>query len=241
MGSSYSVLGKYFEYLNDDCDYRVWAQYLISRVRSLGDFRTGLDMGCGNGYFTRALEKAGYAMTGVDISPEMLSVASQKSLEEGCRAEYLMGDIATFSAKNKAGFVVAVNDVVNYVPPEKLKAAFRHVYASLERGGAFLFDISSEHKLRDVLAGQTFCDVRDDVSYIWFNEMDGDRLDMDLTFFVRRGDGSYEREDESQTQYVYTEDGITKVLEEAGFTDITSEGHLGKDKAERINFTGRKT
>ena len=91
--SAYSALAEYFEYLNDDCDYEKWSQYLIKRLSEY-TLTDGLDVGCGGEYFTRALQRSGYAMTGMDISPEMLDKAQRAAIKEGVRSEYLLGDVA---------------------------------------------------------------------------------------------------------------------------------------------------
>ena len=66
---------------------------LINKLKSLGAGAHGVDIGCGNGYFTRALARAGYSVSGIDISPEMLNKAKALSLKEGICAEFLLGDI----------------------------------------------------------------------------------------------------------------------------------------------------
>ena len=53
--NSYTALGNWFEYLNKDCDYPKWSQYLIERLAAFGAGNRGVDIGCCNGYFTRAL------------------------------------------------------------------------------------------------------------------------------------------------------------------------------------------
>ena len=86
MKQSYAALGGKFEYLNSDCGYEQWSQYLIKRLQGMGAGECGADIGCGNGYFTRALARAGKQMCGVDISVPMLSRARQLAAEEGVRA-----------------------------------------------------------------------------------------------------------------------------------------------------------
>ena len=55
MSGAYSALAAWFEYLNADCDYEKWSQYLYGRLLSLGVKEgKGLDIGCGSGAFTRA-------------------------------------------------------------------------------------------------------------------------------------------------------------------------------------------
>ena len=238
---SYQALGNWFEYLNKDCDYALWSQYLINKLRTLGAGRRGVDIGCGNGYFTRALYRAGYDVSGIDISPVMLNAAKRKAVQEGVPCEFLLGDITKLKLTGKADFAVAINDCINYVPPAKLKNAFARVYSCLNRGGVFHFDVSSEHKIRSVLADNMFGEDGEDISYMWFNTPEEDGVTMDLTFFVRAPDGRYDRYDETHRQYAYSEDHILFAVRAAGFASVSSEGHLGSaDKTMRINFTAVK-
>lgn len=235
----YSALGGVFEYLNSDCGYEQWSQYLIERLKRLGAGAEGLDIGCGNGYFTRALWRAGYRVKGIDISPRMLSQAVILARAEGVGAEFLEGDITKLKLSGKVGFAVAVNDCINYVPHDKLFACFKRVAACLVKGGAFIFDVSTPYKLENILGDNVFFDDDEKVSYIWSNRFCGDRVEMDITVFIRGEDGRYAREDESQTQYAHSEEDIAAALEKAGFS-FETEGHLGGDKLERINFLCKK-
>ena len=56
-----------------------------------------------------------------------------------------------------------------------------------------------------------------------------------LTFFEKNSDGKYTRADERHVQYIHEEETIISELTAAGFS-VTTEGHLGKEKLERINF-----
>ena len=62
---------------------------------------------------------------------------------------------------------------------------------------------------------------------------------MDVTLFVKRKDGAFDRLDERHTQYIYREEEIQSALEECGFTVVNVEGHLGEEKSisDRICFT----
>ena len=239
--AAYANLAKWFEYLNDDCGYEKWSQYLISKLEGYS-VREGLDVGCGGGWFTRAFRKHGYTATGMDVSPEMLDYAQEQAMKEGVRGEYILGDIAAKRPQKKFDFVTAINDCVNYIPKTKLDAAFKNVNGALKKGGIFLFDISSERKFIRKIADTVSADDRDDVTYLSFNRMDGDRVTMDVTLFVKRKDGAFDRLDETHTQYVYTETEIADALQRNGFVLLSGEGHLGEDKntSDRICFTARK-
>ena len=239
--AAYANLAKWFEYLNDDCGYENWSQYLILKLENF-PLTSGLDVGCGGGWFTRAFAKHGYQMTGLDKSAEMLNFAQERALKEGARGEYLLGDITAFKSPKKFSFVTAINDCVNYIPKTKLNSAIKSVYNALEKSGVFLFDISSERKFLDKIANTVSVDDRDDVTYMSFNKAEEDGATMEVTLFVKQADGLYERLDEVHRQYRYTKAEILSALEKAGFTVLEAEGFLGEDedKSDRLCFLAQK-
>lgn len=239
--TAYSTLAEWFEYLNDDCDYEQWSQYLIKTL-SAYPLDTGLDVGCGGGYFTRALERQGYQMTGMDVSAEMLDKAQRTAFSEGVRSEYILGDVSKGKIARKYSFVTAINDCFNYVEKGRLKTALKNVYAALKKGGIFLFDVSSEKKFREKFMDAVNVDDRDDVTYFSFARLDGEIATLDVTLYVKGKDRKYERFDERHVQYVYTEAELSAALEEIGFTVLRVEGHLGENKSisDRLVFLAQK-
>ncbi len=235
--SAYEHLAKWFEYLNDDCDYENWSQYFILRLQEY-PLQCGLDIGCGGGWFTRAFMRAGYQMTGLDISPQMLDYAQTQAAKEGVRGEYLLGDVIKFHSPKKFDFATAINDCINYIPKDKLSSAFKRVRSALKKGGIFLFDISSVRKFCSKLANTVSVDDREEVTYLCFNRKEEDGVTMEVTLFCKEADGKYLRLDEEHRQYAYTEEEIVAALKECGFTLLEVNGHLGEDKAtsDRIYF-----
>jgi len=239
---AYSALAEWFEYLNDDCGYEEWSQYLLSKLTDIYPAAKGLDIGCGSGYFTRALKRAGYDVCGMDISREMLTKAEELSSEEKLYIPYIMADVTSFTSFDKFSFAVAVNDCFNYISKDKLETAFKRVKRCLLEGGLFLFDISSEKKLKEKVAGIPDIDDRENVTYFSFNSKEGDKVTMDATLFVKQEGDLYKRFDERHSLYIYSVEEIKNFLGLAGFTDISAEGYLGEDInfADRIVFSCRK-
>ena len=65
MNGAYSALAGWFEYLNADCDYEKWSQYLYERACRLGvSGGRGLDIGCGRGACGRGFAAPGFPGTG---------------------------------------------------------------------------------------------------------------------------------------------------------------------------------
>ena len=218
------------------------SQYLILKLRKY-PLACGVDIGCGGGWFTRAFTKCGYKMTGLDISSQMLDYAQEQAFKAGLRGEYLLGDIAKTKLPCRFDFATAINDCVNYIPKDKLLAAFKNVRGGLKKGGIFLFDISSERKFRKKIANTVSVDDRDEVTYLSFNREETDGVTMEVTLFSKTDDGKYIRQDETHRQYIYTPEEIRSALEENGFTLLETEGHLGEplEKSDRITFLAQKT
>ncbi len=242
MTDAYDHLAEWFEILNSDCDYPKWSQYFIEGLARLGAGEKGLELGCGSGAISRALKRAGYDMTGADISLPMLTKGEALAAQEGLKIDFIRADARTLKTPVKYDFILSPNDCFNYMPTRALPAAFRHAAACLRRGGIFWLDVSSACKLREKVANNIFADDRDDLTYLCFSTLLGDRVELDVTLFVKREDGAFCRFDEKHTQYIHEEEDILAALTGAGFDHILVEGHWGSSKegADRLNFICRK-
>ncbi len=242
MTRAYDFLADKFEELNDDCGYLAWSQYFLRGLSAVGAKGKGLELGCGSGAFCRALSQAGYRMSGADISEAMLAKADFLARKEELPISFFRADAANLVAPEKYGFILSPNDCFNYIPQKKLKSTFRRIAAALENYGIFWFDISSPYKLREKIANNIFADDREDITYLSFNTLKDDRVEMDVTLFLRREDGAFDRRDERHIQYIHEETSVISALEEAGFCVLSVEGHLGEPKegSDRLNFICRK-
>ncbi|MFR1760280.1 MAG: class I SAM-dependent methyltransferase, partial [Christensenellaceae bacterium] len=121
--------------------------------------------------------------------------------------------------------VAAVNcacDGVNYLTsPEAVAQCFAAVWRALLPGGFFVFDISTQEKLV-AMDGELYGLDEDDVAYLWRNEMDPATrvLTMDITLFVSRGGGLFERLEETHHQRAHTHEELIEALARAGFVNV---------------------
>ena len=125
-GGAYTVLSEYYERLNADDEYKKWSERVTETVKKYSPSKVGADVACGTGYFTRALKRNGFEVTGYDISSDMLSEAVTLALNEGLKTEFLFGNLKNFKSLKKLGFVTVINDGFNYLKPEELKKAFKN-------------------------------------------------------------------------------------------------------------------
>ena len=105
-----------------------------------------------------------------------------------------------------------------------------------------MFDLSSERKFKEKIDGKISADDRENVTYLSFGRVQGDTATLDVTLFVRRKDGAFDRFDELHTQYVYTLAEIEGALVSAGFEIVSVSGIYAEDlqKTDRWCFAARK-
>lgn len=240
----YEVLSNYYQKLIWDSDYDRWTEYLLTVVKNNAPTTTGVDVGCGTGIFTRKLKRAGFKVAGVDISQSMLSVAESISRKERLNIDYIKGDMRNITLFDKVGFISVVNDGINYIKPSDLLKTFKSFNKCLVKGGLLVFDISTEYKIKNVLAGNMYGDNSSDLSYIWLSDFcnEENRLDIDISFFEKKGE-TYVRYDENQSQYVHLQNEVVSALESAGFELVSVTSPFGKEfteKEERLLFIAKK-
>ena len=212
----YGDFASVYDGLMYDVPYERWANYITEK---LAGCRKIAELACGTGSVTRLLARK-FDVTAMDLSEQMLAVASEKLRKEGLRPRFIRGDLRDFSLHQPVEAIVCVCDGFNYLlSPEDVKQAFRTVKKNLVPGGTFLFDVSSAKKLRG-MDGQFYSEDNDSVTYLWHNAFDEAThcLTMDLAFFVNQKENLYVRFDETHCQRAHERAELEAWLNEAGFT-----------------------
>ena len=232
---AYSTLASFYDMLMSGYPY----EKLIEKLKSTLTGK-GIDIGTGSAKIAIPLIESGLEVVGVDPSEEMLKIASINARNRGVKLTLIKNDCENIEL-TRVDFVTATCDVINYVSTiAQVKKLFKKVYDSLKVGGYFVFDVSSSHKLHGMVDEQYFEDT-DEITYLWTNSKKGDKLIMDVAFFIPEGD-KYQRVDERHTFLIMEKQFLVDELESLGF-DVKVYGHnLSKytKKTDRIFFFARK-
>lgn len=243
---AYTGFAQVYDLFMDNVPYEQWGERLISLLREHGaQGGLVLELGCGTGKMTRILSRAGYDMIGVDNSEEMLAVAMGQG-HEGIL--YLCQDMRSFELYGTVGAVVSVCDCMNYIlEEEELLQVFQLVENYLDPGGAFIFDMNTLYKYRELLGEADICENRQEASFIWENQFHVEEClnEYRLTLFVREEDGRYRRFREDHCQRAYGTETVRSLLGQAGLVcvdvyDAYSRERLRED-SERACYVARKT
>lgn len=97
-----------------------------------------LDLACGEGYFSRSLQKTGARVLGVDIAPELIARAKKQSVESIVFKVTKSSDLS-ICKDNSFDVVICILALQNI---ENLKETFGEVSRVLRAGGRFVFVIN---------------------------------------------------------------------------------------------------
>ena len=171
---AYTGFAEVYDTFMDNIDYSAWSEYVIRILKDYG-IEDGLilDLGCGTGSMTELLARAGYDMTGIDMSEDMLNIAMKKREQSGHDILYLCQEMQEFELYGTVRAIVSICDCINYVTEkEDVIQTFRLVNNYLDPKGLFIFDMNTPYKFREQLGDHTFAENRDECSIIWENLYD---------------------------------------------------------------------
>ena len=215
----YSEFAWVYDVLMQDADYEARSRYILSLFERFDKKPTLLlDLACGTGGFSNELSKEGISVIGVDISPEMLSVAREASAEQGLDVLYLCQDACELDLYGTVDGAICCLDSLNHITDyEDFKRAVSRLSLFLEPERLFIFDVNTVYKHECVLGNNTIVKENEDVFCVWQNDYNSitHTTDINLDFFVLE-DGVYYRSSEQFCERAYTEEEIAAALDAAG-------------------------
>ncbi|WP_251942864.1 class I SAM-dependent methyltransferase [Staphylococcus sp. Marseille-Q5304] len=236
----YEEMSLFYDQLTFDQPYESWLDIVnhFSLKKS-----SILDLGCGTGSFTTLLESFD-EVTGMDLSIDMLSVATQKSNN----VNWIEGDMTEFNLDKQFDVITIFCDSLNYLPNEDdVIATFYNVFKHLDQEGTFMFDVHTVHKMNTLFNNQSYIDESEDVFLAWEAVRGEEPLSVwhDMTFFINQSEHNYKRFDESHYQRTFTEAKYKEMLTRVGFSKIDTFvdfeiEHHDDNAAERLFFIVRK-
>jgi SAM-dependent methyltransferase len=187
---------------------------------------TVVDLGCGSGILARIVGAAGYAVTGVDISAEMVELARS----EAPGAALTVGSVHDAVLPDGCVGVTAIGEVLNYATDDRagiaaLTRLAAGVHAALEAGGTFLLDLSGPGRCGPLGVTEKFHRAdRWCLGMTATEDSGARRLDREITIFTER-DGRWDRTDEHHVLHLYEPDEVAARLADIGFEVIVEDGY----------------
>lgn len=218
--AGYGDFAAVYDLLTFNVPYDEIAKYYAQILSEMTSGKRILDMGCGTGNLTVRLAEMGFDLIGQDASTEMLSIAANKS----DKVQWICQNMSETCLGERVDAVISTLDSINHLKScLEISKCFQCVAESLKSGGAFVFDVNTPFKQREILGNNTFVYDVDGVYCVWQNtflEQDCG-VDIDLDLFFEDEDGRYSRGEEHFREIAIPHEEICHLLENEGF-EITN-------------------
>jgi len=238
--NSYERFAEVYDELMTDIPYAQYVEW-ISRFAPATHYNNLLDIGCGTGTLACLLHEAGYNVTGIDLSEDMLAVASARMAANGISMPLYAMSMDELDGFDNLDVAIIPIDSINYVKEEaNVFETLKRIYESLRDGGQLFFDVHSLFKMDSIFLDGPFTYDDGEITYVWHTEP-GDfehSVYHQMTFFVQTENGLFERFDEEHFQRTFAIKQYEAWLTELGFTsvEVTSDwsDEAPHDESERI-------
>ncbi len=247
--NGYQSFAGFYDALMQEADSEGRALFYdrLIKEHSLIEARTLLDLASGTGNLTFIFARLGYDITAVDISEEMLLRAFEKKLALGDQNVLLLcQDMTELDLNDTVDAAVCSLDGINHLTDYcDILKVFERVSLFLNKGGVFVFDANTPYKHKHVLANNCYRFDLDELYCVWQNNLYADNIvGMELDFFQKRPDGSYNRFSDYFEERAYTGEELVSAAEKAGLELVSQiDEKTEKEptgKTERIYYIFRK-
>jgi len=140
FGNTYSA---HYDDIYRAKDYEAECDFVETLIQRSGvDVESIIDLGCGTGGHLIPLSRRGYCMTGVDVSPQMLDIAKEKTRSAGIDTPLFEGDLRTVDTGKRYDAAISMFSVFGYLQSNSdVAEACGNIRKMLNPGGLFIFDV----------------------------------------------------------------------------------------------------
>ncbi len=247
--NGYQNFAGFYDALMQEADNegRAYVYHELIQKHSLIKAKTLLDLASGTGNLTFIFSRLGYDITAVDVSEEMLLRAFEKKMTLGDQNVLLLcQDMTELDLNDTVDAAVCSLDGINHLTDYgDVEKTFERVSLFLNKGGVFVFDANTPYKHKEVLADNCYRFDLEEFYCVWQNNLYAEMIvGMELDFFQKRSDGSYNRFSDYFEERAYETKQFVSAAEKAGLEfvaaiDEKTEKEPTK-RTERIYYVFRK-
>ena len=100
-----------------------------------------LDLGCGAGSITLFLEEQGALVTGIDLSPGLISLAREEAIKQGAKADFIQANVLTHPLGERIyDLAVCFGNPLTDFPHQHFPKFRNRVFNALKPGGHFILE-----------------------------------------------------------------------------------------------------
>lgn len=222
MIKNYEKFASVYDAIMDDSLYDLWTDFSLRHLPKKKNAKL-LELACGTGIQSIRFKQAGFDVTGLDLSQDMLDMAAKRAKSANLDIPFVQGNMLDLSSVGTFDYVTCYSDSICYMQDEvEVGDVFKQVYDHLNEGGVFIFDVHSTYQIDQVFPGYSYHENAEDFAMVWdsFEDEAPHSIVHELTFFIQDEDGRFTRFDEVHEERTYEILTYDILLEQAGFKNF---------------------
>lgn len=219
---NYQKFAAVYDSIMDDSLYDQWTDFSLRHFPKKKKAKL-LELACGTGIQSIRFKQAGFDVTGLDLSQDMLDLAAKRAKTARVDIPFVQGNMLDLSSVGTFDYVTCYSDSICYMEDEvEVGDVFRQVYDHLNEGGIFIFDVHSTYQTDEVFPGYSYHENAEDFAMVWdtYEDEAPHSVVHELTFFIQDEDGRFTRYDEIHEERTYDLLTYDILLEQAGFKNV---------------------
>lgn len=228
----YQTFAELYDELFDPALYTQWLDF-VRRQLPAKDGQL-LELACGTGRLGVLLAEAGYHVTGLDLSSNMLALAQEHAETAGVTLPLIEGDMLDLSEIGTFDVVTCFADSFCYLPDlATVQQAFTQVAQHLTADGTFLFDVITPYQTDTVYPGYMYNYRDESRAFMWtsYAGEHGHSAEHDLSFFIYNDQKeAFDEVSELHRERTYELAEYRQALAAAGFSSVTVTADFGQQQ-----------
>lgn len=137
--ATYETFAAVYDAVMNDSLYDLWTDFSLRHLPKTKDKKKLLELACGTGIQSVRFSQAGFDVTGLDLSADMLKIAEKRAASAKQKIDFIEGNMLDLSQAGKYDFVTCYSDSICYMQDEvEVGDVFKEVYNALNEDGVFI-------------------------------------------------------------------------------------------------------
>lgn len=241
---TYQTFAHVYDEVMDHEQYQLWVEFTKDSFKTYTsrNIQKVMELACGTGEVSTLLTEAGYQVTGVDLSREMLDIAKEKYQQDYPSIDWVQKDMRDLKGLETFDAITLYSDSLCYLTEfEDTIKVFKTVYEHLKEGGLFLFDVHSLYQMQEVFPGYQYHYTSENLAFLWqsYELEEPGSVEHVIDMFVRDESQTskvlFEHFQEVHVEQTFPMEWYQEALEMVGFKKVWIRANFGESEVEETS------
>ena len=116
--ATYETFAAVYDAVMDDSLYDKWTDFSLRHLPKTKERKKLLELACGTGIQSVRFSQAGFDVTGLDLSADMLKIAENRATSSKQKIAFIEGNMLDLSKAGQYDFVTCYSDSICYMQDE---------------------------------------------------------------------------------------------------------------------------